>query len=131
MDVYKQRLIALRALKCPVCKGQIEGIVSLHCVYNRNHYAASTTPEYESFRLNSEDIEFIDKSFLFFISQRYWTGNDPVTQTSLVVLRVDAENRVTGDQIGKKLFFDKILFDFQKTNKEKLLHRIKTILVFQ
>lgn len=129
MNVYKERLIALRYLRCPVCRGQVEGIVSLHCVYDKNHYVASSTPEEEPFRINSEDVEFIDKSKLFFISQRYWTGHVPVTQTSIVVQSVDAENRVIGE-IGK-LFFNKILFDFQKTNKEKMLNRMRTILVFQ
>lgn len=129
MDLYKQRLISLRWLRCPVCRGQVEGMVNLYCVYDKNHYMANSTPTEEPFRINSEDVEFIDKSKLFFISQRYWTGHVPVTQTSIVVQKVDAENRVIGE-IGK-LFFDKILFDFQTTSKEKMLNRMRTILVFQ
>lgn len=53
--------------------------------------------------------------------------------TEIYVSRVDAENRVIEDpdRPPKVFKFQQKLFDFSKTNREKIANRVKTILVFQ
>lgn len=51
--------------------------------------------------------------------------------TQLLICDIDAEQRLIEGSVPKFLHFYKHLFDFQKTNKEKLINRVKTILVFQ
>lgn len=60
-----------------------------------------------------------------------------VSPTSLIYLyEVDAENRVIEKKDeplklkGPDFSFDKKLFDFSRTNREKVVNRVKTILVF-
>lgn len=53
-------------------------------------------------------------------------------ETHLLIYKVDAENRVIDENEPNANFvYDKHLFDFSKTNREKIVNRVKTILVFQ
>ena len=52
--------------------------------------------------------------------------------TEITTHEVDAENRVVDKRGGPgKISFKLHLFDFAKTNREKVTNRLKTILVFQ
>jgi hypothetical protein len=54
------------------------------------------------------------------------------SETRIVIWDIDAENRVIDLKEKKTTFsFNKMLFDFSNTTKEKILNRVKTILVFQ
>lgn len=53
-------------------------------------------------------------------------------RTEILVLDVDPENRVIDnkEKVAPLFRFPKHLFDFKNTTKEKVLNRVKTILVF-
>jgi hypothetical protein len=51
--------------------------------------------------------------------------------TKITIRDIDPEERIL-DNVKPKVFkYEKELFDFSKTNRDKILNRIKTILMFQ
>lgn len=104
----------LNTLRCPVCKSQIDGVATpFYCVADRKHYMA------------------------------YINGDLPYAPYREIVNLYDGDRRFEIDQYGRTLItvwdafpkepfnFDFLVFDFSKTNREKMLHKLKTILVFQ
>jgi hypothetical protein len=105
----------LNSLKCPICGSQIEGIKEpFYCVSDSEHYRMYLNdglPYSASYELV---VVCDDKSRRYAIVQ-----ND----TTKIV--------VSDSSIKETITFSFKVFDFSNTNKEKILNRLKTILVFQ
>jgi len=91
---------------------------------------------YPTVRIEKETVSIYEGRHKYVIMQHNYPNLYPVT--SINVYDVDAENRVIDkkiNQVPKDLqpafSFDKKLFEFSKTTRDKILNRIKTILVFQ
>lgn len=83
-------------------------------------------------RIEYENIIIYEGRRKYDITQFY----DPLNiagKTEILVFDVDAENRVVDNKDKKpsKFVYDKRLFDLSNTNREKILNRVQTILVFQ
>jgi len=126
--------ILLNLMKCPVCGGQIDGTASpFNCAFDKFHYRVAINQFDLLNRINRETVEFYDKLHRYSIIQRhnYDNLNIETGSTSIIITVVDAEHNIDTRQKSKIFEYDKLLFDFKKTNITKLANKIKTILVFQ
>lgn len=143
----KSAKLILNTLRCPICRGQIDLIsymarrnprpFNFCCANNHEHYGLWFIHWEQPPHIESERVIIYDNNFQYEIKVRH---SLPVTvsgssltspSTDIYVWEVDDENRVI-DKVTPKVFsYDKCLFDFRNTNRDKILARIKTILVFQ
>lgn len=112
-------------MSCPVCGAQIEGVSKFHCAANMDHYSIKFESDTWPIRILSEKVIVNDNHRQYEVIQ-----ND--NYTAIYVYDLDGDN----NRIIKKghtpvpLTLNQKLFQFSKTNREKLLTRIKTVLVF-
>ena len=124
----------LNNLKCPICKLQIDTGGPLGydyvCSNNSSHYVFFVNPN--TYTIAAERVSFFDNGSRFTISQNhYWHLPAPIHISEIEIRKVNEENQLD-ERVKPKIFvYDKRLFDFSQTNYEKILNRIKTILVFQ
>lgn len=133
--------LILNSLRCPVCRGQIDLFDwakpvskkghNFGCVYDPTHYGIYFVHWDIPIRIEKETAVVCDKSHQYEIEQTSYVSGQPFLHTRIRMWDIDAEQRVVNSGEFKDFGFNKHLFDFAKTNKEKLLNRIKTILVFQ
>lgn len=146
----------LNSLKCPQCGVGIDivstGVGSAKsaryfnyaCAYDNNHYAVSLAtdnglPYPHNLPIHpvitGELVTMFEAKHKYVINQSSASILGTVDETNIEMFNIDPEGRVLEDKKKKKLVksfhYDKKLFDFARTNKEKILSRIKTILVFQ
>jgi hypothetical protein len=141
--VDKVAKLILNSLKCPVCGGQIDMIHSyiskkgnnFSCVYDPIHYALNFAYEMVVPKILHETVSIYDESHLYDIKQTHFIGQPPYCipqpRTTISIRNVDKENRIIDSGIFKTFAYNKLLFDFPKTNKVQIIKRVKTILVFQ
>lgn len=139
MDPVAKQL--LNSLKCPVCKSQIDLVgwqrsqrkdkdCNFACVSMPEHYGVWFPHWDDPSKIYRDVCKVYSGSHLYEIDQRYWLGDIPVNQTNVRIFDVDPERRVLPK--NHLLFsYNKILFDFRNTTEEKIINRVKTILVFQ
>jgi hypothetical protein len=126
----------LNSLKCPVCQGQVDVLdwrgpegqpkFNYCCVSAWGHYRLLMN----DYIVQYETVVIYEGKHRYEIRQNL--GDIPTFsgQTTIYICDVDAENRAISPK--KKMFStNKYLFDFSQTNREKMVNRIKTILVFQ
>lgn len=97
------------------------------CATNWEHYRIFFVHWKPVFYIEYETVVIYENSRQYHITQY----ND--NRTELFIYDVDAENRIV-DSKDKKyspLRYDKKLFDFTNTSQDKMVNRIRTILVFQ
>jgi hypothetical protein len=134
----KATKVFLNSLKCPLCKGQVDmfdsnvhrpsGKYNYACATDYNHYTILINDlYYGTIKLSEEIVKIYHDKYLYTIIQ----FRQIKEKTSILIYNTDAENRIIEKQIPKIFNYSKLLFDFQKTNKENILNRVKTILVFQ
>lgn len=142
----KAAKIILNSLRCPICKSQIDLIdwtranmprtSNFSCVSVPDHFGiwfvhwdGPPVIERETVIVNEGFYQYkiVQKSNFVFANNHTTVSH----LTELLISDIDAEQRLIEGSVSKFLRFPKHLFDFQKTNKEKLINRIKTILVFQ
>ncbi len=137
----KAAKIILNSLRCPVCKGQIDLFDwakpvskkgnNFGCVYESKHYGLYFVHWEMPYRIEQEIVIVNDASHEYEIHQTSYVSGRPFLSTQIRMWDIDPEGRVISSSEFKDFNFNKHLFDFSKSNKEKLLNRIKTILVFQ
>ena len=124
----------LNTLKCPVCKSRLDLYEVKDTSRKYNFCCSSNWEHYRIFFIHWEvalRVEY-ETVVLYEGRHQYHLTQYDDNRTELFIYDVDAENRVLSLK-DKKPFvarYPKKLFDFQTTNKEKLVNRIKTILVF-
>lgn len=101
------------------------------CVYDPNHYGLYFVHWDLPIRIEKETAIVCDKSHQYEIEQTSYVSGQPFLSTKISMWDIDPEGRVVNSTKVKDFIFNKHLFDFAKSNKEKFLNRIKTILVFQ
>lgn len=129
----------LNLLKCPVCKSQIDLLgwkdksdgrkYNFCCASNWEHYRLLFVHWEVMPYIDYETVVVYNDHHMYHVTQYFDNGNN---KTEIFIYEVDAENRIIDSKDKKtlKLSYDKKLFDFSQTNKEKIINRIKTILVF-
>jgi len=96
------------------------------CVNNWQHYRVFYVHWEQPFNIEYETVILYEGKHKYEIHQ-YETD-----VTNMLVYKVDPEGRVLDEKVPPLAFsYRKKLFDFSHTNREKLLHRVRTILVFQ
>lgn len=139
----KTAKLILNSMRCPLCKAQIDII------------EPRPNPSYESWSSNFGCVADPEHYGIWFV---HWEGPPPrivremivvnegdhqykvvqiveqfTSSTTIKIYDIDAEQRVIygrGHEV-RTFQFNKHLFKFSNTNREKILNRIKTILVFQ
>lgn len=114
-------------MKCPVCGGQIEGVDRFHCAFSKNHYSLYINSEVIPFTITYESVRMNDGKKQYYIIQEE-------NKTEIYVFQLNGDYQIIPSDKSKPapkpIRFDKKVFNFLQTNREKLLTRIKTILVF-
>lgn len=126
--------LILNGLKCPVCHGQIDLLSSIimkafnyGCVYDPWHYHLWFDQYRPVLNIDYEQVIVYEGRHKYRIHQ-----NNNKDTTDIFVYDVDQEGNLVDEAEPPKTFaYDKKLFDFSKTTREKLINRVKTILVFQ
>src|SRR5574339_669465 len=131
--------LILNSLKCPVCGGQIDLISwtkldrkpkdqNFSCVDDPEHYGIWFVHWEQPVRIESEQATVYEGKHQYKVFQQHWFGGVQASSTKIVISEVDPEQRII-DSVEKKIFYyDKHLFDFKKTTRDKLVNRVKTIL---
>ena len=134
--------LMLNSLRCPVCGGQIDLISytkldrkpkdqNFSCVYDPEHYGVFLVHWEQPPRIEIEQATVYEGKHKFHVKQYYYFNGVQNQFTNIVIREVDPEHRVVDKVMPKEFHYDKHLFDFKKTTRDKLVNRIKTILVFQ
>lgn len=139
----------LNSLKCPICQCQIDLIsnrnysgiihndigylgINFGCVNNPTHYGLNLDMDvsetdngsyliiYESSIVNNIKVQYE-------IIQHYTQDG----HTKLIIWAIDPEGRYKENVLSKSLNFERHLFNFNNTNKENLIDKITTLLLFQ
>lgn len=125
----------LNSLKCPVCKGQVDLMDYGNQTRNKkfNYCCVNNWEHYRLFFVHWEPVLRIEYEMVVLYEGRHqysiWQFEN--NSTSIFISEVDAENRVLENVDATQFVYNKKLFDFSQTNREKLINRAKTILVFQ
>jgi hypothetical protein len=126
----KQLKTLLNNLKCPVCKAQID--IAGRSISSQYNYSCSGHPqEYVLFidsqlslPIRYDRVIIYDEHNKYIVVQVYGAQ-----YTVLDVWKVDAEGNLT-DYNNKTVKLNYILFDYQKMDREKIVRRLKTVMVF-
>ena len=117
----------LNSIKCPVCGGQIEGVTRFHCAFSKNHYNLNINTDVTPFEITYENVKINDGH------KQYMVAQEP-NKTEIYVFQLNGDYEVIQPDKSKPYpiagTFDKKLFNLTQTTREKLLNRIKTIIVF-
>jgi hypothetical protein len=123
----KQLKALFDSLRCPVCGAQIDlagkGISRQYnycCADNNNEYVLHIS----ELSITHDRAIIYDRNNKYIIVQNY-----DVKQTIFDILKVDAEGNIT-DWNNKTVYLDYTLFDYQNTDKEKIIRRLKTVMTF-
>lgn len=133
----KAAKVILNLLKCPVCGSQIDIIYTRNkayncsCVSNPSEYQIDF--DYESIppHIEKECVVVYEGSHQYEVRQIHSSYAPLLNKTEITIRDVDPEHRIIHPSKMKIFMFEKLMFDFSHTNREKLVNRIKTILVFQ
>lgn len=140
MDPIAKRI--LNMLKCPICNGQIDLLdfstskrkskdCNFCCVNDPEHFAIWLVHWEQPIRLELERAIVYEGKYQYEVIQNHCFIGSSATNTLIYTRKIDAENRVLESSKVNVFSFGKILFDFSKTDRKKLVNRIKTVLVFQ
>ena len=126
----------INGLKCPLCQGQID-IIDWKIRYSVRKHNFCCVNNWEHYRLflNQSNIIINEYETIVIYDQKkkYEIIQDNVPDdnyTTINIYQVDAENRVLEKEKNYSFTFKKSLFNFAQTNREKILNRIKTVMVF-
>ena len=142
----------LNSLHCPLCQSQIDirsypnnskGDMNYACVSDLSdyqiHLATHNALDHPFNRvippfIDKERVIIFDNKYMYEITQySYHNELNTGDSTQVCFFNLDEENRIIFVR-GKErapLYLMSKLFDFQQTNREKIIKRIKTILTFQ
>jgi len=98
------------------------------CANNWEHYRILFVHWVVAPKIEYETVVVYEGRYEYLIHQYDNNGNNNI---EIFVYEVDAENRIIDTKKPSKFSFNKKLFDFSRTNREKIVNRVKTILVFQ
>jgi hypothetical protein len=124
MDTVSKKI--LNSLKCPVCGGQIDGVKTLYCAADQEHYYANIDDEaLPIFIIIKEIVKIYSEKYQFEIIQEK-------DSTAIYIWNIDKERRriINKPNPPKPIVFNKKIFNLSVYNN-KLINKIKTILVFQ
>lgn len=132
----------LNSRRCPICKSQIYFYSgrefkgnNFGCVNRPTHFSFLYITDDGQYRMEREDVQVYSGKFLYQVRQYHWTGKPPVVkkkeETIIYIKKVDKELQVIEKSKVERFQYDKLLFDFQSTDESKIIHRVRTILVFQ
>ena len=124
----------LNNLKCPICSGQLDLLswqvpqkvkdYNFFCVNDYRHYGIFLIHWDFPIVIEQEGVTIFEGSHRFDVVQTKG-------KTKITIREIDPEERVL-DNVKPKVFdYDKEMFIFSQTNRDKIVNRIKTILVFQ
>jgi len=117
----------LNSMKCPVCGGQIDGVTKFHCAFSKQHYSVVIDNDNFPIRITHEYVRVNDGHKQYYIIQSE-------NRTEINILQLNGDYEVIPPDktqpAPKPFVYDKRLFVFSKTNREKLINKVKTILVF-
>jgi YHS domain-containing protein len=127
----------LNSIKCPICQSGIDLLdwkdrsdgkkYNFCCSSNWEHYRNFFVHWEPVFRVEYETVVVYEGKHKYQVTQ--YEDN----RTEIFIFKVDPEGRVAdfGREPPAKFAYPKHLFDFTRTNRDKLVNRVKTILVFQ
>lgn len=139
----------LNSLKCPLCQSKIDitdwrldksdKSYNFCCVANQMHYRIFFVHWEPIYLIEYETVVIYEGKYEYFIHQYDKDASDlgsirrgnKFDKTDIIVTAVDVEGNVIGNGDMKIFSYPKKLFDFSNTTRDKVLNRLKTILVFQ
>lgn len=124
----------LNNLKCPLCSAQLDlrgynlagqkKQFNFFCVADYRHYGIF-------FNHWDNPPTIIEEAAGIYDNNKYYWVYQSENYTQISVRDTDAEGRIIDNVPVLDFSSKKKLFDFHTANKDKILNRIKTILVFQ
>ncbi len=128
----------LKGYKCPLCKAPIDlvGWNPDRVAWSGKKYnfcCANDWEHYRMFLVHWDTPPFIDYEVILIYEndKLYEIRQNLENKTYIIIYVVDVEKRIKEDDTALYFRYDKRLFDFTNTNRDKILTRLKTILVFQ
>lgn len=124
----------LNRLRCPVCGSQID-LLDWKLPNTERRYNFCCAADWEHYRLffiHWEPVLRIEYEtvVLYEGHKQYWINQYEDGKAEIFLSKVDAENRLIDSPQTPIFVSNKKLFDFSHISREKMIHRIKTIIVF-
>ena len=106
---------------------------------SRTNYACAANYQHYGIWLDTEELPpFITEEYAlaeteskFYLIVQYHNRFLSRHQTVIITGDVDGDGNIIDNKVKKQFTFNKALFDFKSVGKEKLINKVKTILVFQ
>ena len=125
----------LNSLKCPLCKGQIDLLshetigrsskYNFGCAINNRHYVLF-------FNHWGDPIEItLEKVTLFNNLKCYEIIEHIKPSTIIKISKTDLEDRILDNVEPKYIIYPYNIFDFQNTDKDKIINRLTMMLLYQ
>lgn len=109
-----------------IAQKELQKIFNFCCANNWEHYHLWFEHWEPALLIIDEQVIIYEGNHKYIIYQE----NDN-NKTEMYIYKIDPEGNLIGNVNPKRLFFNRKLFDFSQTNREKIVNRVKTILVFQ
>ncbi len=139
----KEAKLILNSLRCPLCNSQIDLIDwfsllnkkykehNFGCVVNPEHYSIYFNHWEDPPKIENERVIVYDELNQYNIDQNTFIIGHPWIKSTIKVSKVDKENRVLDNIKPKTYTFEIQLFDFKSVNRNKIINKVKTVLIFQ
>lgn len=147
MSIFPTRQIKeyVNSLLCPICKCGLDGTptrfgidwksgaenLKLSCVENPGHYHHSLYWDINTDPIivyhNSQNLWIDTEKWRYRIEKIY--ANNQVMYTKVSPYHINGDGDIIGD-VPKEITIHEDCFDFTLFNKERILKRLKTILMF-
>jgi hypothetical protein len=123
----------LNNLKCPICQSRVDlynygkkmdSQYNFCCSLDSWHYRM-WFPHWDKPPLY-DIVVIYEGNYRYNIDQRY-----SIAKTFIDIIEVDAEFNMINVHLNKTFQYDRIMFDYPNTDRDKMINRIKTILTFQ
>ncbi len=125
------------SFKCPLCpcqldgRGTFNGIVTLRCAWNPDHFLVKFNAEdvYNIFLIEDKLLYLDIKNKKRYTIERQFESN-VVRLTYLIIHDVDGNGDVLQAKVPKVVSLPGNVFNFEKLDEKKLISAIKTVLIF-
>lgn len=121
--------LLLNSLHCPICFSQIDynsgdRVFNYACVNNSQHYQIDIPIDLPPPLILKEQISIDHENIKYVVSQS-------LINTIVLILPIDLEGRIIEGFTQPPIQLPYYLFDFQRTDRDKIINRIRTILTLQ
>jgi hypothetical protein len=126
----------LNSLRCPLCQSSVDlydfaterqkpdVYYNFHCINNNDHFEVWFPHWAEICQIDNDVVRIYYNNNYYRIGQYY-----PNQATYINIGKFGGENRLNNS--SERLYFGNVMFDWQNTNRDKIITRLQTLMTFR